>query len=385
MVIGIIGGGASGMAAALTAAENKDNTVILFERQARVGKKLLATGNGRCNLTNLHADAKAYHGNSPAFAAEALEQYGVEDTLRWFADLGLLTVVEQSGRVYPYSDQANSVVDVLRFALEKENIQVMLGFEVSKVKKTGKVFCVEGNGQRIECDRLIIACGGLAGTQQGGCMSGYQLLRSLGHSMTKLRPALVQLKTADSVAALKGVRANCNAQIWKDSSLFAESAGEIQFTDYGISGPVVFEISRDVCTEKGEWVCRLDFLPQVSADKLDEMICRDGEEMLTGILHNRLGKVLAKAGGFDRRQVIAAVKEFELRLEEPMGMDKAQVTAGGILTDEFDSQTMESKLVPGLFACGEVLDIDGDCGGFNLQWAWSSGRCAGHCAGRAKV
>ncbi len=383
MVIGIIGAGASGMAAALTAAENRDNTVILFERQARVGKKLLATGNGRCNLTNLHTSENAYHGNTPAFAAPAISRYGVEDTLRWFENMGLLTVAEDSGRVYPYSDQANSVVDVLRFGLERENVTLKTGFEVNRVRTSAAGFTVESKDESVECDRLIIACGGLAGTQQGGSMSGYQLLRALGHRMTKLRPALVQIKTADNVSALKGVRANCKAQILKNGELFAESVGEIQFTDYGISGPVIFEISRDVCAEKGEWICRLDFLPDVPAEKLQTLICRSGEEMLTGILHNRLGKVLAKAGAYDNDQVIRAVKSFELRLADPMGMDKAQVTAGGIVTDDFDSNTMESKLVPGLFACGEVLDIDGDCGGYNLQWAWSSGRCAGYSAGRA--
>ena len=382
MVIGIIGGGASGMAAALAASEYTDNTVILFERQARVGKKLLATGNGRCNLTNLHTAVDAYHGSSPAFVSMAIEKYGVDDTIRWFESMGLLTVAEESGRVYPYSDQANSVVDVLRFGLEKENITLKLGFEVSRVKKTDGGFMVESMGESVFCDRLIIACGGLAGTQQGGSMSGYQLLRALGHRMTKLRPALVQIKTSDHVAALKGVRANCKAQILKDGEIFAESTGEIQFTDYGISGPVVFEISRDVCTEKGEWICCLDFLPDTTEEKLRDMICRSGEQMLTGILHNRLGKVLAKAGAYDKDQVIRTVKSFELRLAEPMGMDKAQVTAGGIVTDDFDCNTMESKLVPGLYACGEVLDIDGDCGGYNLQWAWSSGRCAGHSAGR---
>ena len=382
MVIGIIGAGASGMAAALAAAENQENSVILLERQARVGKKLLATGNGRCNLTNLNATAYQYHGNAPGFAAPVLERYPVSDTLTWFEGMGLYTVAEDSGRVYPYSDQANSVVDVLRFALEKENIELKLGFEVSRIKKIDDGFVVESKKESVTCHRLIVACGGLAGTQQGGSMSGYQLLRSMGHRMTKLRPALVQIKTADSVAALKGVRANCKAQILKDGAVYAESVGEIQFTDYGISGPVIFEISRDVCADKAEWVCRLDFLPDISEEKLRSMICRPGEEMLTGILHNRLGKVLVKAGSFDETQVVQAVKAFELRLAEPMGMDKAQVTAGGIITDDFDPNTMESKLVSGLYACGEVLDIDGDCGGYNLQWAWSSGRCAGTNAGR---
>ena len=175
MIIGIIGGGASGMAAALAAAENENVQVILMERQARVGRKLQATGNGRCNLTNLHASEGGYHGEEAAFAEYAIGEFGPGETLDWFRNLGLFTVVEESGRVYPYSDQANSVVDVLRFALEKPNITVKLGFEVEKVKKTVSGFRVESKEESVECDKLIVACGGLAGTKLGGTMSGYKL------------------------------------------------------------------------------------------------------------------------------------------------------------------------------------------------------------------
>ena len=252
MTVGIIGGGASGMAAALAAAQYPNTQVILLERQSRVGRKLGATGNGRCNLTNLHAEASAYHGENPAFAAPALERYPVEETLNWFRALGLLTVAEDSGRVYPYSDQANSVVDVLRFALEKPNIQQKLGFEVEKIKKLPEGFQILGREESLVVDRLIIACGGLAGTKLGGSMSGYQLLRSMGHHCTRLRPTLVQLKTSwAGVAGLKGVRANCRAAIYRDGTLHRESTGEIQFTEFGLSGPVMFEISRDACQGSG--------------------------------------------------------------------------------------------------------------------------------------
>lgn len=401
MVLGIIGGGASGMAAALAAAENEKTQVVLFERQARLGRKLQATGNGRCNLSNLNAMAGGYHGDEADFAAAALNAFSAEQTLRWFRGLGLFTVAEESGRVYPYSDQANSVVDVLRFALEKENIRVELGFEVTKIRKKDDRFLVEGGERSVCCDRVIVACGGLAGTKLGGSMAGYQLLRSFGHKMTKLRPALVQLKCGwNGVAALKGVRANCRAQILRDGAIHSQSSGEIQFTEYGLSGPVIFEVSRDACYGRGEWVCKLDFLPDISENELrSELENRRNsklsvEELLTGILHNRLGRVLTKAAGISGNRSISnlsdeelaavcrTVKAFEVGLTEPMGMDSAQVTAGGMVTAEFDPATMESRLVPGLYACGEVLDIDGDCGGFNLQWAWSSGRCAGLAAGK---
>ena len=401
MIVGIVGGGASGMAAALAAAENPGAQVLLFERQARLGRKLQTTGNGRCNLTNLHAAEGGYHGDDASFANYALEVFGPDRTLQWFRGLGLFTVAEDSGRVYPYSDQANSVVDVLRFALERPNIRVLTGFEVTKVRRAGKCFSVESGEESFLCDRLIIACGGLAGTKIGGSMAGYKLLGKLGHHSTRLRPALVQLKSSwGGVTGLKGVRANCHAQIFCDGALHAQSSGELQFTEYGLSGPVIFEISRDACQNKGSWLCRLDFLPDVSEETLmKELLRRQNtdllvEELLTGILHNRLGRVLAKAAGISgsgkiadlRREELASacavVKKFDIPLTEPMGMDSAQVTAGGILTGEFDPMTMESKLIPGLYACGEVLDIDGDCGGYNLQWAWSSGRLAGINAGK---
>ena len=401
MIIAIIGGGASGMAAALAAAENANNQVILLERQARVGRKLQATGNGRCNLSNIHAADCGYHGEDAAFVQPAIAAFTPEETLRWFASLGLFTVTEDSGKVYPYSDQANSVVDVLRLSLVKENITLKTGYEVTKIQKTDSGFQITDGNEPICCDKLIVACGGLAGSKLGGTMSGYKLLAKLGHRSTKLRPSLVQIKSSwPELPSLKGVRANCHVQILHNGETYAQSTDELQLTEHGISGPVVFEISRDVCASPGKWYAKLDFLPGICAETLDAELQRRRttnlpmEELLTGILHNRLGRVLSKAAGIKGKQfanqisnaelkeVVSAVKSLEIDLTEPLGMDSAQVTAGGVLTSGFDPHTMESKLVPGLYACGEVLDIDGDCGGYNLQWAWSSGRCAGLNAGK---
>lgn len=403
MKIGIIGAGASGMAAALAAAENPEVEVLVLERQSRVGRKLLATGNGRCNLTNLHALEGGYHGESPDFSKEALTRFSPEETLAWFRSLGLYTVAEPSGRVYPYSDQANSVVDVLRLAMDKPNITLVTGFTVEKIRREPEGFTLSSREDSYFCDKVIVACGGLAGSKLGGTMSGYQLLGKLGHRSTRLRPALVQIKCGwGGIVGLKGVRANCHVKILRDEALFAQSTGELQFTEMGLSGPVIFEISRDVCFGKGDWKARLDFLPEMSQEELEEMLLERKqrnfpmEELLTGILHNRLGRVLTKAAGISGRQagdltreeiaqVCRTVKDFDIPLTEPLGMDSAQVTAGGVLTENFDPQTLESCLVPGLYACGEVLDVDGDCGGYNLQWAWSSGRTAGLHAGKESV
>ena len=227
-------------------------------------------------------------------------------------------------------------------------------------------------------------------------MSGYKLLSKLGHKSTKLRPSLVQIKTSwGAISALKGIRANARVKILRDGEVFAESTGELQLTEQGISGPVVFEISRDVCYGAGDWTAKLDFLPSLTALQVNQLIAQRRaselpmEELLTGILHNRLGRVLTKTAGVkgkefakelsnrEAEELCRILKGLEIPLTEPLGMDSAQVTAGGVLTAQFDEQTMESRIVPGLYACGEVLDIDGDCGGFNLQWAWSSGAMAG--------
>ena len=401
MVIAIIGGGASGMAAALAAAENENNRIYLLERQARVGRKLQATGNGRCNLSNIHALDGGYHGEHPEFVTSAISVFDPVQTLQWFGALGLFTVTEDSGKVYPYSDQANSVVDILRLALVKDNITLMTGYEVTKIQKTDNGFHITNGEEPITCDKLIIACGGLAGSKLGGTMSGYKLLAKLGHRSTKLRPSLVQIRSSwPELPSLKGVRTNCCLKILHNGETYAQSGGELQLTEHGISGPVVFEISRDVCAERGKWTAKLDFLPHISAENLETELQRRRttnlpmEELLTGILHNRLGRVLTKTAGIkgklyanqisnaELRDLVACVKGLEIDLTEPLGMDSAQVTAGGVMTDGFDPNTMQSKLVPGLYACGEVLDIDGDCGGYNLQWAWSSGRMAGLHAGK---
>ena len=304
MVIGVIGAGASGMAAALAAAENENVQVLLFERQSRVGRKLQATGNGRCNLTNLHLRQENYHGNAPGFASSALSQFGVQDTLSWFKSLGLYTVAEESGKVYPYSDQANSVVDVLRFALNKGNIQLFTGVEIKKIQKCEGGFLLDDGEQTYLCQKVIVSCGGIAGSKVGGTLSGYQLLGKMGHKSTRLRPSLVQLVTGwKEMPSLKGVRANCRAIIYRGESVYAQSTGEVQFTETGVSGPVIFEISRDVCQDRGDWTCHLDLLPHMEAEELEKELHRRRqtnlpmEELLTGVLHNRLGRVLTKVSG----------------------------------------------------------------------------------------
>ena len=402
MKVLVIGGGASGMMAALTAAEDPRNTVTLLERQSRVGRKLLATGNGRCNLTNLHASAEHYHGQHPEFVRPALEQFGVTETLAFFRALGLLTVAEDSGKVYPFSDQANSVVDVLRFALEARNVDLRCGCEVLSIGKKARGYTVKTAEDSFYCDKLIVSCGGAAGSKLGGTDLGYKLLKSMGHTVTSLHPALVQLKTdTTATRSLKGVRADAGLILKRDGTTVLTNSGEVQFTDFGISGPAIFEMSREAAFG-GELVLLLDLLRPMDEAALTDYLSQKRqvlpevalEDFLTGVLHNRLGRVVLKQAGFDlgRRsdslteaelaKIAHTMKFFPMTVTGVMGLELAQVTAGGVLTSEFRPDTLESRLCPGLFATGEVLDIDGDCGGYNLQWAWSSGRIAGQLGNR---
>lgn len=399
MVVCVIGGGASGMMAALTASEHPANEVILIERQARLGRKLLATGNGRCNLSNSNTALSHYHGQQAAFCKKALEAFDVEQTLAYFRSLGLLTVQEESGRIYPASDSANSVADVLRLHLEqRKNVRLLTGCEVSNIKKCGNSFSVFTDADNLICDRVILCAGGVAGGKLGGTDAGYRLLGNLGHSRTKLYPALVQIKTDPTlVRSLKGVR--CEALVRFEDE---ERRGELQFTDYGLSGPVIFEISRYISTSGGKGMVQIGLLPHTGEGKLKLLLAQrvkdlpelPAEHLLVGLLHNRLGRTVLRACGFafeqscgsfkpgDLKRIAQKIKCLQLEVQGVMGMDAAQVTAGGILTSEFDPETMESLLCPGLYAAGEVLDIDGDCGGYNLQWAWSSGRLAGQLKGK---
>ena len=398
MKIAIIGAGASGMTAAITAAASGQHRVLIFERQTRVGRKLAATGNGRCNLTNRQTHPGHYHGMSPDFVRPALDAYPVDSVLDFFQTLGLYTVTENSGRVYPYSDQANSVVDVLRFALMRRNIELHTGTEITSTKKTARGFGLrDQNGEAWDADRVIVACGGAAGTKLGGGLSGYQLLRSLGHHCTKLYPSLVQLKTEPQlVRGLKGVRANASLKLTLRDAVLATGYGEVQFTEYGISGPAVFDLSRTAATAEGT-VLHLDLLPGYREDDLLSALCIRisrfpallAEDLLTGILHNRLGRMVVTACGVPLNtpltslnweqltDIVERCHELELRITGNMGMEGAQITAGGVVTKEFDPKTLQSRIVPGLYAAGEVFDVDGDCGGFNLQWAWASGLLAG--------
>lgn len=395
MNVCVIGGGAAGMLAALTAAEN-GHRVLLLERQSRVGRKLLATGNGRCNLSNYHVSPAHYHGGA-GFCDFALSQFDVGETLQYFASLGLLTVSEASGRIYPMSNMAGSVLDVLRYALERPEIDLQTGQTVTAVRKMSEGFSVKTETDTFSARCLILAAGGAAGSKVGGGMDGYRLAKSLGHHRTALYPSLVQLKTDPTYPrALKGVKAQCGISICRGSQVLARNSGEVLFTEYGVSGPAIFDLSRSVSAGGSDLTCLLNFFPDWEeaevlrwlSQRQAAMAAHEASTLFTGSCHTRLGQMICKSAGFtnqraagltrdDLRRIARQATHFALPITGTCGFDQAQVTAGGLDTSEFDPRTLQSRLVPGLYACGELLDIDGDCGGYNLQWAWSSGRLAG--------
>ena len=395
MNVCVIGGGAAGMLAALTAAEN-GHRVLLLERQSRVGRKLLATGNGRCNLSNYHVSPAHYHGGA-GFCDFALSQFDGGETLQYFASLGLLTVSEASGRIYPMSNMAGSVLDVLRYALERPEIDLQTGQTVTAVRKMPEGFSVKTETDTFSARCLILAAGGAAGSKVGGGMDGYRLAKSLGHHRTALYPSLVQLKTDPTYPrALKGVKAQCGISICRGSQVLARNSGEVLFTEYGVSGPAIFDLSRSVSAGGSDLTCLLNFFPDWEeaevlhwlSQRQAAMATHEASTLLTGSCHTRLGQMICKSAGFtnqraagltrdDLRRIAGQATHFALPITGTCGFDQAQVTAGGLDTSEFDPRTLQSRLVPGLYACGELLDIDGDCGGYNLQWAWSSGRLAG--------
>lgn len=394
----VIGGGASGMMAALTAAE-RGKRVLLIESGERLGAKIKQSGNGRCNFTNLNLSPGRYHGISPDFAVYALKKFSNTDAVNFFRKLGVLTRTERE-RVYPLSNSSSSVLDALRYALEERKVEVITGERISYARFYDKSFRLEGSsGDSYMSEYLIVATGGVAGIKNAAAQNGYALLESFGHKRTKLCPSICKLAIDSALPrALKGVKAEVALRLLKGEKILAEKEGELLFWESGVSGPVSFDISRAV-SESGieNLYLSIDFFNGFSHEELFEFFKAKAAympglpagELFTGSLQNRLGRMLIKEKGVDGSKAVSDLGDGELhdlislaknmrakilRLDSLSG---AQVTAGGIKTEGFNAESMESRLCKKLFACGEVLDIDGDCGGFNLQWAWSSGRLAG--------
>lgn len=402
--IAVIGGGASGLAAAIAAARSNPKVQItIYEQKDSVGKKILATGNGRCNLTNKDMKSSYYRSENIPFVEEVLEQFGYEDTIRFFSSLGLM-VKERGNYVYPHSDQASTVLELLKLELHRLGIKILTGVQVTDITPISSGFMIKLNTGKQKADAVILACGGKASSKLGSDGSGYTLAKGLGHTMVPVVPALVQLKVRKNpFAKAAGVRTDASVTAICDGKAIASDRGELQLTAYGISGIPVFQISRYVAKAlylKQNAKVKIDFLPEMSENEFLSFLLerKEGREQMTcadyllGIFHQkliprfleqariRMHTLVQELSETQFKSLVQAVKRNVVLIDTTNGFDNAQVCAGGISTIELSARTMESRYIKGLYLTGELLDADGICGGYNLQWAWATGYLSGKAA-----
>ena len=397
----VIGGGASGLAAALSAAEN-GAAVTVLERLPRVGKKILLTGNGRCNLGHMPADAAHYHGTLP-FAKQIISQF---DTVAYFRRYGLFTRTDSEGRMYPASGTAASVLDALRFAAEQSGVQLLCGRKVTGMRQHGGKWQVLCDADTFSGDAVIVAAGGSAAPSCGTDGSLFPVLRRMGYTVIEPRPALCPIPTDPAkVKAMKGMRVRAAASAILDDRILKTETGEVQFTETALSGICMFNLSRLAAVYQKRLTIALDLLPEYDSAAvtkiLGDLLRKRGQlpasDLLTGLLPKRVAEMLLKQAGVrlsdpataitkqQQEQSAAMLKAWRFPVTGTAGFAQAQVTAGGI-AGQCISRTLESKLHAGLYFCGEAADLDGDCGGYNLTWAWASGTLAGkNAAGRRAV
>lgn len=398
--VAVIGGGAAGLVAAIAAARCGAKTVII-EHTDRVGKKILATGNGKCNYTNKLQGVSFYRGEDPAFVLPVFEQFGFEETVAFFEELGIFPK-EKSGYYYPACGQASAVLDVLRMELDFLEVQILTSCKCKDVKKEKNGFSVSTGNDKIRAKTIIFATGLLASPKTGSDGSAFPHIERLGHRFIDIVPALVQLQGKQAfLKAIAGIRAEVCIDLYIEKRKISTESGELQLTEFGISGIPVFQLSRyatRALRQKKAVYALINFTPNLKEEELLDMLRqrfsshargKKANEALVGLFNKKLIDVLLKEAGISlhtgARQVTEAqlltlcgtIRRFRVDVIGSKGFDTAQVCAGGVDTAEIDCHTMESRLVRGLYFAGEVVDIDGTCGGYNLQWAWSSGYVAG--------
>ena len=400
--IAVIGAGASGLMAAIFAADeaqklNKRVKVTLYEANPRVGKKILVTGNGRCNFTNENVSCENFHGEV-LLAEKVYSEFDKASVIKFFENMGLYSKSDFAGRVYPLSFQANSVLDALRFEIKRLGIDEVTETKITSLRKQGSGFILN---DRYYADKVIVAAGGKASPVQGSDGSGFQLLVKHGIEITELYPALCPMTCFDFPKSLKGIRAQGKITVRSEGKLIAEDTGEIQYTDYGLSGIPSMQVSGAAAYAlkhfKSDVYAYVDSCPAFTAEELTEKLSElvkthpdfPGEMLLSGIMPKKLGMFLLSACSVNPEKkigilhkgviekIVFTVKNKKYRISGLRGFGDAQVTAGGIKGSEINFGTLELKKLHGVYVCGEIVNVHGDCGGYNLQWAWSSGAVAG--------
>lgn len=397
--VAVIGAGPAGTMASIVAAR-QGKRVVLVEKNPQIGRKLLSTGNGRCNLTNTNVTVDRYHGANPTFIETVISRFDQHATMEFFGELGLVLKEEDGGRIFPRTDQASSVVGVLQQALSHSRVHVLCDCQVVGIERSTAWGISLADGEVVQAEDLVIATGGRAAHHLGSTGDGLGWAKKLGHSIVTTHAALVPLETAEAWPQdIHGVKVE--ARVWATSGAetISESAGDLLFTSYGVSGPSVMAqagaIARTLRTS--EVSLHIDLFPDMTEPQLDQTLLRilhgGGRtaiaERLVGLLPSRMIPVILSLAPIEsgeraeqlaeskRRSVVRTMKDLTLTVSKLRPFKEAQVTAGGVNAEEIEAQSMQSKLVPNLYFAGELIDVDGDSGGFNLQWAWSSGYVAG--------
>jgi len=396
----VVGAGAAGLIASITAAR-AGHKVTLLEQNNKIGKKILVSGNGKCNIDNKYISSTRFHGENHDFIEKILESYGVEIVEKFFTSIGLELIEGKEGKMFPMSLQANSVVELLEYEAKRAGVQILCDSAVTSISKETNTFTLETLQGTKTCIKLLLASGSPAAPQLGGSNSGYAFATKMGHSLIPRHPSLVQLCSEETwVKTCAGVKVAGLAKLYANGEYITEKKGDLLFTNYGISGLAILDLSREVSTRLATFdYCELhlDFMPELSKEKLTNLLVgriqKTSEKPLTlwlqGVINKKLINIIVeqskckvkKESELNRKEVnklVHAIKNLKLSVNDTKGFKGAEVATGGINTTEVNPQTMESKLVPNLYFAGEILDVDGDRGGFNFHFAWVSGMKAGN-------
>jgi len=378
-------------------ATRRGASVRIYEKNSKIGKKILATGNGRCNITNKNITTSNYHGTHATFVNPAINRFNTTACTEFFRELGIEIFEGNNGRLYPKSHQSSSVVELLRYECQRLGVTFIFPCEVTQIQAGHDRFIISHQDGKDKASKVLIATGGLAMPTLGSCDSGYKFAQAFGHSIIEPYASLVQLETKEDLASINGVKIEGMIEILIDGQSATSKNDDILFANYGISGSAILDVSRHAswALEHHKKVkAKIDLVPEYSKEQLKNVLQKrkkysnhkSVDLWLDGFINSKIARFIARdfsvknADNLNTKDIISLVyafKNLQLTITGTRGFKSAEVTAGGINTDEVQSQSMESKLQKGLFFAGEVLDIDGDCGGFNLHWAWASGYCAG--------